>query len=71
MVTITFSNDEALVLFEFLARGACRELPKHPAEDRVLSDLECMLESRIDCAFLPDYGALVEAARERLRDEQS
>jgi hypothetical protein len=71
MVTVTLSNDEALVLFEFLSRGACRELPKDPAEERVLSDLECMLEARIDVAFRPDYGVLVEQARERLRDKLS
>jgi hypothetical protein len=70
-VTLSLSADEALVLYEFLVRGACRDLPKHPAEDRVLWDLECLLEARLDCVLLPDYAELVERAREQLGERPS
>lgn len=60
------SPDEALVLFEWLARENERDaLPfDHPAEQRVLWDIEAILEAKLLVPFKPDYGELVRKARE-------
>jgi len=68
-VTLVLSADEALVLFEWLSRFNAGEHEfADQAEQRILWDLESMLESRLVAPFKPDYNALVSAARERVRD---
>ncbi len=69
-VQIELSEDEALVLFDFLARfdsGGTLVLGDQ-AEERALWNLHCLLEKRLIEPFQPNYPALVAAARERLRD---
>jgi hypothetical protein len=73
MTTITLSADDALVLFDFLAREIDdrkgSRLPgviEHPAEFWALNRLLCDLQSDLAEPFRADYGARVEAARERL-----
>ncbi|MBX3399861.1 MAG: hypothetical protein KF873_14045 [Gemmataceae bacterium] len=69
-VRLELTGDEALVLFEFLARFdedgtlAIRD----PAEERVLVRLQGVLEKALVEIFHPAYTELVEAARGRLRD---
>ena len=68
-VTLSLTQDEALVLFEWLANFNKRQHKfDDQAEQRVLWDLEAMLESELVEPFSPDYRDLVAAARERVRD---
>jgi hypothetical protein len=68
-VTLPLTQDEALVLFEWLVNFNKREHDfEDQAEQRVLWDLEAMLESELVEPFSPDYRLLVTAARERVRD---
>ena len=71
-VELKLTTDEALVLFEFLCRFSHEDdLAIHDqAEERALWNLQCVLEKVLLEPFSPEYNALVEAARNRLRDEQ-
>lgn len=72
-VTIRLTKEEAIVLFEFLGRFNERdrdELFEDQAEQRVLWDIECILEKRLAEPFRADYPAIVRRARERVRDEE-
>jgi hypothetical protein len=69
-VTLTVTRDEAIVLFAWLSRfnnDPTLEF-EDQAEQRVLWDLECLLESALDEPFRPDYTQIVLAARSRVRD---
>ncbi|RKS80574.1 hypothetical protein CLV35_1012 [Motilibacter peucedani] len=67
-VTVTLTQDEALVLFEWLERASERaDGWVDPAEQRVVWDLICSLEKVLPL-LNADYGDWVEAARGRLRD---
>jgi hypothetical protein len=70
-VQIEITNDEALVLFEFLARfsqtGTLDVVDQ--AEERALWNLSCVLEKILIEPFYPDYLDIIQAARDRLRDE--
>jgi hypothetical protein len=70
-VTLSLSQDEALVLFEFLSRisDASDLRIEDRAELRVLWDLCCMLESQLVQPFQEDYAELLDRAREAVRDE--
>jgi hypothetical protein len=69
-VTVTLSNDEALVLDALLAtlenQGPLRIT--HPAELRALWNLHASLERVLVAPFKPDYDRLLASARERLTD---
>lgn len=70
-ISIALSRDQALVLFEWLARTGAGEQPaafEDQAEQRVLWDLEAALETVLTEPLREDYRDLVAAARERLRD---
>lgn len=71
-VQLELSRDEAIVLFEWLMRfnksdGARFE---DQAEQRVLWDLEAMLESRLVEPFEPNYSDLLARARLSVRDSE-
>ncbi len=69
-ITIELSQNEALVLFEFLSRFS-DEAELHiedQAEERVLWDMCCVLEKHLVQPFSPDYEALLEKARADVRD---
>ncbi len=70
-VEVRLTQDEALVLFEFLSRyGDTGELQvEDQAERRALWNLCCLLEKELLEPFKPDYVELLESARSRLRDE--
>ena len=74
-VTLELSNPEALVLFEFLARGADKRPEayriEHQAEQRVLWDLQAMLESKMIEPLRPEYDTLLQRAREEVQDPGS
>lgn len=70
-IPLSLSRDQALVLFEWLARTGAGEQPsafEDQAEQRVLWDLEGALEKQLVEQFKSDYRDLLEAARGRIRD---
>lgn len=71
-VTLTFSQDEALVLFELVHRinNQQAKIIEHQAEEQILFDLEASLEKSISGILAVDYGNLLEKAREQVRDEE-
>jgi hypothetical protein len=72
-VTFTLTRDEAIVFFDFLSRFSRSEQLsiEHQAEERVLWDLECMLESTLHEPFSANYAQRVAEARENVRDKVS
>ena len=76
MVGIELSEQEALVLFEFLAREIDdrrgRRLAaalEHPAEYWALNGVHCVLESKLAEPFANNYHQLLAAARDKLLDQ--
>lgn len=71
-VTITLTDDEALVLFEFLARFSDTDLlgTEDQAEQRALWNLHCLLERKIVASSAPNYRELLASARDNLRDDE-
>lgn len=70
-VTITFTKDEALVLFDFISRfnAESREYPfEDQAEQRAMWNFECLFERALVEPFLEDYLKIIADARDRLRD---
>lgn len=69
-VTLALTPSEALVLFDWLARlnHAADATFADQAEQRVLWDLEAMLESALPAPFSEEYDALLIAARDAVRD---
>lgn len=67
-ITITLSESEALVLFEWLARvDEGPGIPvDHPAELRALWRLEGKLEPQIKSLFSKEYSSALEDARSEL-----
>jgi hypothetical protein len=72
-VNLILSANEALVLYEYLARTANARAQDPLVEDqselRVLWDLESMLESQLASVTAPDYGARLATARASVRDD--
>lgn len=70
-VSIQLSHDQALVLFEWIARrnGLDQaDIFEDRAEQRVLWDMEAALESTLPEVLHSDYVMLVDAARTWVRD---
>jgi len=69
-IRIELSRDEALVFFEWLTRFNKTDSAKFEdqAEQRVLWDLEAMLESSIEEPLTPAYNDLLMQARAKVRD---
>ena len=70
-ISLALSRDQALVLFEWLARAGVSQQPvpfEDQAEQRVLWDLESLLEAALVEPLRIDYRTLVGRALERLRD---
>ena len=67
---IDLTSDEALVLFDWLVRFNNREDIEFDdqAEQRVLWDIESLLETSLVEPFRPEYDQLLADARERVRD---
>ena len=60
-VTVTFENDEALVLFDAVASK--RLVPTDIPERNALWALEALLERELVEPFRSDYDKLLESAR--------
>ena len=70
-VTLSLSTDESLVLFDWLARTRELGAPApfiHQAEQRVLWDVECHLESSLDEILTPTYSQRLDDSRRRVAD---
>lgn len=69
-IRIELSEDEALVLFEWIARFNRRDDVEFEdqAEQRVLWDVEGSLEEALAEPFSGDYDLLLAGARARVRD---
>jgi hypothetical protein len=66
-VVVTFTKQEALVLFEWLAQsnqGAA--VAQGPAEQRVLSGLEACFEKTLVEPFQSNYLDILQAARQAI-----
>ena len=71
-VNIKLTKEEAIVFFEFLGRFNKSEDPtsfEDQAEQRVLWNMECILEKELSEPFQADYPEIIEKARESVRDE--
>ena len=72
-IPLQLSHDQALVLFEWLARTGNARVPvafEDQAEQRVLWDLESALEAVLPEPLSADYRVKLEVARERIRDSE-
>lgn len=72
-VSIELTKEEAIVLFEFLNRfNENDDLSRFEdqSEQRVLWDVECILEKELSETFRADYQEIVKKAREKGRDEK-
>jgi hypothetical protein len=72
-INLTVTKDEALVLFEFLARFNQTEHPEifeDQAEQKTLWILEGQLEKQLVEPFRPDYKDIINEARNKIRDEE-
>ena len=70
-LNLNVSRDEALVLFDFLARFNKTEhskIFKHQAEQKTLWILEGQLEKQLVEPFKPEYKNIIEEARTKIRD---
>ncbi|MDQ3336766.1 MAG: hypothetical protein M4D80_16495 [Myxococcota bacterium] len=69
-VKVVLSDDEALVLFDWLVRFNKREGTHFAdqSEQRVLWDIECMLEKQLVAPLSPNYRELLDQARANVRD---
>jgi hypothetical protein len=70
-MTVELSEDEALVLFELLARRGEGVDPRtlqlnHVAERNALWTLEAELERKLVAPLRPDYAVLLSGARARV-----
>lgn len=72
-INIELTKEEAIVLFEFLGRfnendnlSTFDDL----AEQRVLWDIEFILEKQLSEPFRADYQEIVKEAREAVRDKK-
>ncbi len=70
-VKIELTSDAALVLYDWLTRLNQREETDFvdQSEERVLFDLEAMLEKVLVAPLHSDYAALLAQARSHVRDE--
>lgn len=71
-VTIDLTEDEALVLYDFLARGQGSDDDYSAIEDqaelRVLWDVLATLESTLEAPMAGDYAQRLADARDAVRD---
>lgn len=71
-VVLKFSREEALVLFEWVARfnKSTANRFEDQAEERVLWNIEAMLEATLVEPFKSDYSELLARARAAVRDSE-
>jgi hypothetical protein len=71
-ITLELSNAEALVLFALLTRTNLHDTAEvrleFQAEQRLLWNIECLLERQLIAPFEPDYDAQLARARREVQD---
>ncbi len=69
-LTVTLTQDEALVLYDFLQRFSTSGSTtlEDQAEERALWNLCCLLEREMIKPFSDNYSKSLEVARDNLRD---
>jgi hypothetical protein len=69
-VCLNLSRNASIVLFEFLSRftDTTKLSIEDQAEQRVLWDICCMLESELHEPISPDYAEILKCARSAIRD---
>jgi hypothetical protein len=72
-VTLEITRDEAIVLYEWLAvHNKKEDLPfEDQAEQRVLWDVEAMLEKELWEPLSNEYDKILARARENTRDSET
>lgn len=73
-ISIELRREEALVLFDWLARfneNGKTEIFKDQSEQRVLWDIESLLEKELNEVFKDDYSEILSKARKEVRDENN
>ena len=72
-ITIIFSEEEALVLLDWLHNFNEEEHPtlfQDQAEQRILWDIEVVLEKVFSVTFDSNYQDILSKARRKMRDEE-
>jgi hypothetical protein len=72
-ITITFNEEEALVLLDWLSNFNEEERPtlfQDQAEQRILWDIEAVLEKVLSVAFDSNYQDVLSKARQQVRDKE-
>lgn len=72
-ITIIFSEEEALVLLDWLHNFNEEEHPtlfQDQAEQRILWDIEVVLEKVFSVTFDSNYQDILSKARRKIRDEE-
>ena len=68
-ISINLSNEEALVLLDWVTRfNEDENTFQDQAEERILFDLESVLEKKVSETFNDNYRAVLQKAREKVRD---
>lgn len=70
---MTISKDQALVLFDFLARFnevKRQDVFEDQAEQKTLWVLEGQLEKQLVEPFKPDYENIIKESRNKIRNEK-
>ena len=71
-INIELTNDEAVVLFEFISRFNQSELTssfEDQAEQRIFWNIESDLEKKLSDTFKTNYQETLKTAREKIRDK--
>lgn len=70
MATIDLTDQEALVMVEFLSRYSNDDVleVRHQAEQRVLWDMCCILEKQVAELFDLEYSKKLDEARNQVAD---
>ena len=72
-ITLTLTNDEALVLFDFLSRfneKEHNELFEDQSEEKTLRLIESQLEKILVEPFMPNYIDILKEARNKTRNKE-
>ena len=72
-INIELTQEEAIVFFELLGRiNELKEFDQiqDQSEQRVLWDIECLLEKQLSEPFKGEYQEIIRKARNKVRDKE-
>lgn len=72
LICLKLTNEEALVLFDWISRfnEDDKNVFQDQAEQRVLWDIEAMLEEQLVEPLDENYDELLKSARDKVRDQE-